>query len=74
MPTLPDKIPISILNRNCSVIAPILTVIYQQSIDSGAIPSDWKNANVVPIFKKGDRTKPENYRPDSLTAVVSEMM
>ena len=31
-------------------------------------------ANIVSIFKKGDRTKPGNYRPVSLAAVVSKML
>ena len=70
----PDRIPISILKRHSEIIAPVLALIYQQSIDSGDIPSDWKNANVVPIYKKGDRTKPENYRPVSLTSVASKML
>ena len=37
-------------------------------------PTDWKTANVVPIFKKGDRSRPTNYRPVSLTSVVSKML
>jgi hypothetical protein len=44
----------------------ILTKIYQQSIKTGQIPEDWKNANIVPIFKKGDHSKPSNYRSVSL--------
>jgi hypothetical protein len=42
----------------CCIITPILTKNYQQSINTGQIPEDWKNANIVPIFKKGDRSKP----------------
>lgn len=72
--TGPDKIPITILKKFSKTIAPVLAFIYQQSLNTGEVPSDWKNANVVPIYKKGDRTKPENYRPVSLTAVASKMM
>ena len=39
-------------------------------MDQGIIPDDWKTVNVVPIFKKGDHSKAENYRPVSLTVVV----
>ena len=70
----PDKIPITILKKTAIAITPVLSFIFQQSLDTGEIPQDWKNANVVPIFKKGDRTKPENYRPVSLTAVISKML
>jgi hypothetical protein len=50
-------------------LAPMLSYIYQQSLDRGEVPLDWRKAHVVPIFKKGDRSKPENYRPISLTSI-----
>jgi hypothetical protein len=43
-------------------VAPILTKIYTNSIETGTIPKDWKHANVAPAFKKGKRYKAENYR------------
>jgi hypothetical protein len=36
-------------------LSPFLSVFFQLSIDNGNIPVDWKQANVVPIFKKGDK-------------------
>ncbi len=50
--TGPDKVPVRILKETANIITPILTKIYQQSINTGQIPEDWKNANIVPIFKK----------------------
>ena len=38
------------------------------------MPIERKIANVVPIFKKGNRCKPDNYRPASLTSVVCKLM
>ena len=38
------------------------------------MPLEWKIANVVPIFKKGNRCKPDNYRPVSLTSVVCKLI
>ncbi|KAK6186986.1 hypothetical protein SNE40_006240 [Patella caerulea] len=70
----PDKMPIIALKETSTEIAPILQDLYQQSLDTHEIPKDWKQANIVPIFKKGDRTKPANYRPVSLTAVVSKIL
>ena len=70
----PDKIPISVLKETENEIVPILQSLYQQSLDTHEVPNDWKEANTVPIFKKGARTKPSNYRPVSLTSVVSKML
>ncbi|CAJ0927093.1 unnamed protein product [Ranitomeya imitator] len=40
------------------------------SIATGSVPQDWRIANVVPIFKKGSKSEPGNYRPlnDGVTA------
>ena len=55
-------------------IAPVLTLIYQRSIDTGILPLDWKQANISPIFKKGERSKASNYRPVSLTSVACKII
>ena len=51
-------------------LAPILEAIFTKSLDTGKLPDDWKSANVhvVPIYKKGSKHLPVNYRPVSLTA------
>ena len=38
------------------------------------IPAEWKQADVVPIYKKGAKNRPENYRPVSLTAITCKML
>jgi hypothetical protein len=40
----------------------------------GKIPDDWRRANVTPLFKKGSKFVPGNYRPVSLTSVVCKTM
>jgi hypothetical protein len=72
--TGPDKVPVRILKETAYTIAPILTKNYQQLINTGQIPEDWKNDNTVPIFKKEDRSKPSNYRPVSFTSVASKIL
>jgi hypothetical protein len=54
----PDNVPARILKECAPSVAPILQKIYQKSISSGSLPRDWLNANVSPIFKKGDRSLP----------------
>ena len=41
------------------------------SWECGEVPTDWKLASVIPIYKKGVREDPGNYRPVSLTSVTS---
>jgi hypothetical protein len=51
-----------------------LTLIFRKSLEGGVLPTDWKVANVVPIFKKGVKGDPSNYRPVSLTSVPGKML
>uniref|UniRef100_K7F0Y4 Reverse transcriptase domain-containing protein n=1 Tax=Pelodiscus sinensis TaxID=13735 RepID=K7F0Y4_PELSI len=41
---------------------------------SASVPNDWKVANVTPIFKRGSRGDPGNYRPVSLTSVPGKLV
>ena len=47
----------------------MLTLLYQASLKQHQVPSDWKQAFVVPVFMKGNHTRPTNYRPISLTCI-----
>ena len=58
----PDKIPAHFLK------------LFQSLINQAIVPQDWKQANIVPIFKKGDRSLCTNYRPFSLTRVCSKLL
>ncbi len=69
----PDKIPIFILKSCASVLAPILKVLFTQSLTSSILPNNWLCANVSPLFKTGDRTDQTNYRPIPLTLVVAKL-
>ena len=50
-----------------------LAIIMSRSMATGMVPTDWRSANVTPVFKKGKRTACENYRPISLTSQVCKM-
>ena len=71
--TGPDQIPALILKSCAPTLAPILQVIFTQSLNTATVPDDWLCANVTPLFKTGDRTDPTNYRPISLTSIVSKI-
>ena len=70
----PDQIPGRLLKLMSSKIAPSLSLIYQASLEQSVLPQDWKNALVVPIFKKGSRAYSSNYRPISLTCIVCKIL
>ena len=56
--------------KECSAeIAQVLACIFNQSLAQGRIPEDWLQANVAPIYKKGEKYDPSNYRPVSLTCI-----
>ncbi|KFP51778.1 RNA-directed DNA polymerase from mobile element jockey, partial [Cathartes aura] len=69
-----DGIHPRVLKELADVIAGLLSIIFQQSWESGEVPVDWKLANVVPIFKKGKKQDPGNYRLVALTSVPGKIM
>ena len=70
----PDQLKPLVLQRLCEVIAPVLHVIYQKSLDTGRVPIDWSIAYVCPLFKKGDTSLASNYRPISLTSILCKVL
>ena len=66
----PDGVP-AILLKNCAkeLCRPI-KMIWEESFTSGVVPKFYKETNITPLFKKGDRAKAVNYRPVALTSHV----
>ncbi len=62
----PDLIPSCVLKCCAVSLALPLCILYNVSLSLGTVPLAWKHAHVVPIFKKGERAMPSNYRPVSL--------
>ena len=55
-----------------SLLKPLLN-IFNHSLATGNFPTDWKKANIVPIYKKGDKSIVKNYRPVSLLPILSKI-
>ena len=66
----PDDIPAKILVKCAESLAVPLNIIWQKSLKSGKIPQKLKRQFITPIYKKGDGSAPENYRPISLTSHI----
>ena len=62
----PDNISVRILKDLQNFTAPILTIIFQKSFQTGCIPSDWKHANVAPAYKQGEKYNAVRDRPFNL--------
>ena len=72
--TGPDEIPSRILKQYAQEFAPHLTHIFNISLSRGEVPIDWRQANVIPIFKKGEKYLASNYRPVSLTCICCKLL
>ena len=70
----PDEIPARILQCLAAEIAPALSAIFSQSLQTAELPTQWKKAWITPVFKKGGRADPANYRPVSLTLIACKLL
>jgi len=70
----PDGIHPRALRELAEKLAKPLSIVYQQCWLTGEVPDDWKIVNVTPIYKKGQKEDPGNYRTVSLTSVPGKIM
>ena len=69
----PDGIHPRILKELSVELSNPLKKLFDKTMSCGKLPAQWKIAEVRPIFKKGSKTSPGNYRPVSLTSVVCKL-
>ena len=70
----PDGIPALVLRNAAAELASPLARLFQLCFNKEYMPAQWKVANVIPCFKKGDKHSLSNYRPISLLSVLSKVM
>ena len=70
----PDAIPPLFYKKCCDQLCLPLSFLFQLSFHNSYLPPVWLMAYVTPVFKKGDRTDPNNYRPIALTCTICKIM
>ena len=69
-----DGISPKILKVTVEQISTPLAHMFNMSLQEGIVPLEWREANIVSLFKKGSRNKSVNYRPVSLTPVICKLL
>ena len=72
--TGPDEIHIRVLKSAPKQFSKALGIIFRRSIENAEVPMDWKKANITPLYKKGNKSDPNNYRGISLTSIVCKIL
>lgn len=69
----PDGILPQILKECSQLLSSPLALLLNTSISSGQLPTMWKNANITPVHKKGNRNLRENYHQISLMCILCKI-
>ena len=69
-----DGIAPKILKETVEQMCTPLSHVFNMSLQEGIVPLEWKEANMIPLFKKGSRNKSVNYRPVSLTSEICKVL
>ena len=70
----PDHLSAQVLKECSAEIAQVLACIFNQSLIQAIVPGDWHQANMAPIYKKGEKYDQANYRPVSPTCICCKML
>lgn len=69
----PDCISARIIHECCDELSVPLAKLCNLTLAQGTFPKRWKQANIVPIHKKGSARNPSNYRSVSLTPLFGKV-
>ena len=66
----PDAWPAEVFKQCADQLCVLLSILFNKSLESSVLPDDWKIGYITPIYKKGNKTKVDNYRPVCLTSIA----
>ena len=69
-----DGIPPKLLMETVGQISIPLSRVFNLSLKEGVVQFEWKEANIIRLFKKDLRNKSDNYRPVSLKSVICKLL
>ncbi len=69
-----DEIPSIVIKATSEFILEPLTHIFNCSFNESVVPKPFKTAKIVPIYKKKEKNKPDNYRPISLLSIFNKLL
>ena len=70
----PDDINNNIIKELAEPPSQPLSDLFNYSLTKGDFPNKWKEANVSPLFKKGDASLTSDYRPISILSAIEKVM
>ena len=70
----PDDVSIKLIKEGSDILAPIITKLVNNCLTTGNYPRSMKVAKIVPVFKGGERNKPDNYRQISILCSLNKII
>ncbi len=70
----PNEIFPRVLKESISEISGRLTEVLRKLLETVVVPVSWRQAHVIPVFKKEDKSAMQNYRQISSTSVAGRML
>ena len=70
----PDGWPVEVFKQYADQLCVPLSILLTKSLESCSLPEDWKSGHITPIYKMGNKTKVNNYRPVCLTSIVIKIL